>query len=252
MIVIMGFFIFLLGVIGALPWAGELIVGFFMFLPLIAGAVMAFILIGTVVGFNLMFPAVAYDGSDCFDAMSRALSYVYARPWRMVIYTAITVIYGAICYTFIRFFAFLLLWVTHGSLLLGARFASWAVGLFGISTRVVEKLTVIWSGPTLANLVDPPDWAAATWPERIAAVPAYLFLLTVVLLVVSFVISFYFSANTIIYSLMRKKVYDTPLDDVYTPFEDVDAEQNAFESGTEEIDPEPEQDPETQPDSETE
>ena len=32
---------------------------------------------------------------------------------------------------------------------------------------------------------------------------------------VSFVISFYFSANTIIYALMRNRVDGTPLDEVY-------------------------------------
>jgi hypothetical protein len=33
---------------------------------------------------------------------------------------------------------------------------------------------------------------------------------------VSFVISFYFSANTVIYALMRHRVDGTPLDEVYT------------------------------------
>jgi hypothetical protein len=36
-------------------------------------------------------------------------------------------------------------------------------------------------------------------------------------LVVSFIISFYFSANTIIYSLMRNRVDNTALDDIYAP-----------------------------------
>jgi hypothetical protein len=36
-------------------------------------------------------------------------------------------------------------------------------------------------------------------------------------LIVSFIMSFYFSANTIIYALMRNRVDNTALDDIYTP-----------------------------------
>ena len=43
--------------------------------------------------------------------------------------------------------------------------------------------------------------------------------LIVVGLVVSFVISFYFSVNTIIYSLMRNMVDNTPLEEIYTDYD---------------------------------
>ncbi len=215
-IIFIGFFIFLLGLIGSIPIAGELIMGIFMFLALIAGALVTVVLIGAIAGFNLMFPAVAYDGSDCFDAISRSFSYVYAKPWRMGFYTIIAAVYGAICYVFVRFFAFLLLWVTHLSL---------QFGVLGDN----KKLTTIWSGPEFMNLCDPPDLAAANWSQTVAAVLVYLLLLAVVVLVVSFIISFYFSANTVIYSLMRKKVDNTALDDVYSPFEQVDTEPTVFE-----------------------
>jgi len=215
-IIFIGLFIFLLGLIGNIPRAGELIMGIFMPLALIAGALTAVVSIGTVAGFNLMFPAVAYDGSDCFDAISRAFSYVYAKPWRMGFYTAIAAVYGAICYVFVRFFAFLILWCTHRFLQLG---------VLGDN----RKLTAIWPGPTFMNLVDQPDLAAANWSQTVAAVMVYLLLLAVVVLVVSFIISFYFSANTIIYSLMRNRVDNTALDDVYSPFEEIDTEPAVFE-----------------------
>jgi len=231
-IIFIGLFIFLLGLIGNIPRAGELIMGIFMLLALIAGALVAILSIGTVAGFNLMFPAVAYDNSDCFDAISRSFSYVYAKPWRMGFYTAIAAVYGAICYVFVRFFAFLLLWVTHRSLQLG---------VLGDN----KKLTAIWQGPTFTNLVDPPDLAAANWSQSIAAILVYLLLLAVVVLVVSFIVSFYFSANTIIYSLMRNRVDNTALDDVYTPLEEVKTEPTTAESKPEEAEPESE----TQPDS---
>ncbi|MHC4691686.1 MAG: hypothetical protein ACYS67_03010, partial [Planctomycetota bacterium] len=145
-IIIIGLFISLLGLIGNIRWFGDLMVAIFMLLALFAGAIIAYFSIGTIAGFNLMFPAVAYDGSDCYDAISRSLSYVYARPWRMGFYTAIAAVYGSLCYIFVRFFAFLLIWCTHLFLQIGLN---------------DKKLAAIWPAPTFKNLVELPDLSAA-------------------------------------------------------------------------------------------
>jgi hypothetical protein len=50
---------------------------------------------------------------------------------------------------------------------------------------------------------------------------------------VSFVISFYFSANTIIYGLMRKRVDRTALDEIYTDSDDMVAESAPLPSASE-------------------
>ena len=63
---------------------------------------MTLVLLGTVGGFNLMYPTIAVEGSDSFDAISRTFSYVYARPWRMLFYTLVAIVYGALCYLFVR------------------------------------------------------------------------------------------------------------------------------------------------------
>jgi len=208
-IIFIGLFVFLLGLLGNIPRAGELIAGIFLLLALFAGILIAVVLIGTVAGFNLMFPAVAYDGSDCFDAISRSFSYVYSKPWRMGFYTAIAVVYGAICYTFVRFFAFLSLWITRWSLQLGI----WVDN----TSKETNKLTAIWPEPSFMNLPGSSVLVTTNWSESLAAFLVYLVTLLVIGLLVAFIISFYFSANTIIYSLMRNKVDDTALDDIYIP-----------------------------------
>jgi len=208
-IIFIGVFIFLLGLIGNIPRIGELIMAVFMLLAFIAGALIAVVFIGAVAGFNLMPPAVAYDGSDCFDAISRSFSYVYARPWRMTFYTAVAAVYGAICYTFVRFFAFLLLWTTHRFLHLGV----WVNN----SSKQINKLPAIWPEPKFTMLVDTSTLATANWSESLSAFLIHLLLWGVIGLIVSFIMSFYFSANTIIYALMRNRVDNTALDDIYTP-----------------------------------
>jgi hypothetical protein len=220
-IIFIGLFVFLLGLIGNIPRAGELIIGIFMLPALIAGALITIVLIGTVAGFNLMFPAIVYDGSDCFDAISRSFSYVYSKPWRMSFYTAIAVVYGAICYTFVRFFTFLLLWVTRWFL----QFCVWVNN----SSNKVNKLASIWPEPSFMGLRDSPPLATLNWSESLATFLVYLVLLVVVGLLVSFVISFYFSANTIIYALMRNRVDNTALQDIYTPAAEVKTESIATE-----------------------
>lgn len=231
-IIFIGIFIFLLGLAGNIPRAGELIVGLGTPLALFAGVLIAVIVIGAVAGLNLMFPAVAYDGSDCFDAISRSFSYVYARPWRMVVYTAIAAVYGSICYTFVRFFAFLSLWITRWMLQLGL----WADN----GSNQVNKLVAIWPKPEFRYLLGSSSPATTNWTESIAAFLVYLFLLVIVGLVVSFIISFYFSANTIIYSLMRKTVDNAALEDIYLQFDEAEVEPAANEMLPQEEPPSPE------------
>jgi hypothetical protein len=238
-IIFIGLLMFLLGLTGNIPRAGELLIGIFMLLALITGALIVIVLIGTLAGFNLMFPAVAYDGSDCFDAISRSFSYVYSKPWRMGFYTAIAAVYGAICYTFVRFFAFLLLLVTRWFLQLGI----WVKN----SSNEVNKLTAIWPEPSFTNLLGSPASTMANWSQSIATFLVYLVLLVVIGLLVAFVISFYFSANTIIYSLMRNRVDNTALEDIFSHFDDVKTEPTTIESKSEELQRQPES--ETQTDS---
>jgi hypothetical protein len=240
-LIFIGVFVFLLGLAGNIPRVGELIVGVGMAFALFAGSLLAVIVIGAVAGFNLMFPAVAYDGSDCFDSISRSFSYVYARPWRMIFYTVIAAVYGSICYTFVRVFAFLSLWITHTLLRLGI----WVHNGSG----QVNKLTAIWPKPEFRYLLGSSATATTNWTESVAAFLIYLCMLVVVGLVVSFIITFYFSANTIIYSLMRKTVDNTAFEDIYMPFNEAEVEPIAGESLPDEETPASES--ESQPDEES-
>lgn len=215
-----GIFIILMGLIANIPRVGELIIAISLLLPLLAGALITVLLIGAVAGFNLMFPAIAYDGADCFDAVSRAFNYVYSKPWRMALYTATAVVYGALCYIFVRFFAFMLLWLTRLFLQLG---------IFVDNANGVNKLDAIWPEPGFMNLPGSSPLATANLCEDTAAFLIWLFISIVTGLVVSFIISFYFSANTIIYAVLRKKVDDTPIEDIHRPSEQNNQDMAAFD-----------------------
>lgn len=215
-IVFVGLFVVLLGLIGNIPRAGELIVGLGLLGALVAGALTAVLIIGALAGIGLMFPAIAYDGSDCFDSVSRSFSYVYAQPARMAFYSAVAAVYAALCYIVLRFFVFVMLWVTHCFLRLGIWTDSSTVG--------VDKLTAIWPKPEPMDLLGTAEPVTANWTELWASRLVYFFLLVVIGLMVSFIISFYYCANTVIYSLMRNRVDGTALDDVCTHFDEAEAD----------------------------
>jgi len=220
-VILAGSIILLIGLAGNIPLGlGELIMGIFIPVVLTGGAVIAIALAGTLVGLNLMFPAVAYDNSDGLEAVSRSFNYVLVRPWRLGLYTIAAAVYGAICYVFVRFFAFLLLWSGYRVLRIGA-FRDSAEGL-------PDKVSAIWTEPHFSRLAEY-STAAGSWSESIAAFLVYLFVLIIVGLVVSFIISFYFSASTVIYALLRNKVDNTPLGEVYTEPDQAGSQTNQTE-----------------------
>ena len=92
--------------------------------------------------------------------------------------------------------------------------------------------------------------APANWSTATGAFLVNFWVIIVVGLMVSYVISFYFSANTIIYALMRNRVDKTALNEVYTGADEMaadsmlatpQAEAQAGPAGA----PQPDEDPET-------
>lgn len=238
LIILVGLFIVILGVICNLWWFGELITGICLPFALIGGALISVVLIGTIAGFGLMFPAVAYDGSDFFDAMGRAWHYVFKKPWWMVFYIATAAVYGAVCYMFVRFFVFLTLLVAHKSLQIGV----WTESTSGQA----DKLRAIWPEPNFMDLAGSLAVTQTNLSESTAAFIVNLYLLAVIGLVVSFIISFYFSANTIIYAILRNKVDGTGLDDIYTALDETEPEPTIDEPVSEETNSRPQNETKTQ------
>ena len=110
--------------LGRIPFIGPIIIGLFFFLFLAVGFVLMLLVLGILGGFNLLYPTIAVEGADAFDAMSRSFAYVYARPWRLLFYTLVSLIYGVITFLFVSFAVYLILLITH-------TFAGWGTNLFG-------------------------------------------------------------------------------------------------------------------------
>ena len=84
----------LLGVVGRIPGAGPIIMGLFYALAALSGFLIVLLLIGTFFGILFMWPTIAMEGTDAFDAISRAFNYLYARPWKTIWCCLVAGVYG--------------------------------------------------------------------------------------------------------------------------------------------------------------
>jgi len=217
-----GFITFAGGAIGAVPVVGQLLAGVLWFLALLAGFVMALVVIGAAAGTHLMYPTIATEGSDAFDAISRSFSYIYSRPWRLGWYLLVSVVYGTICLLFVKFLAFVLLRLAHAAAGLG-------MNIDGASKLATYgKLDAIWGAPAWGvSLFGRFGHVPLGGAELIAAILIAIFVFLVIGTVVAFAASFFFSASTLMYLLLRREVDATDLEDVY-----VEEEEEPFEPPT--------------------
>ncbi len=194
------------GLLMLIPWLGEIVVALGLILALVGGFVIALVILGAAGGFNLMYPTIAVEGSDSFDAISRSFSYVFARPWKMLFYSLVSVAYGSVCYLFVRVVIWLVLVATHFS-----------VGLFvAREAGNLENLwNVIWPRPELGSFTSSLSTLPLTSAGSAAAFLVQCWMHLIVFVLGAFAVSFYFCSNTIIYYLLRKDVDATEMDDVF-------------------------------------
>lgn len=182
------------GLVGRhIPWGiGQLLVSIPLVLALFSGLLMALLLVGLAFGAPLMVPTICVEGTDSFDAISRSMSYVYARPWRYLWCKLVALVYGIPCAAFIVSFA--ALFVTMG-IYVGA----WGMGS---SFDALHRawLTGVFPGTLLGN---------------IAGVIYSGWLYLVIASVLGYVISYILTSDTIIYMILRKAEDGTEMTEVY-------------------------------------
>ena len=215
-------------------YLGPMLVGLLFLLAVAVGLIIAFLLIGLFGGAGLMYPTIAVEGSDSFDAISRSFSYIFARPWRAGLYTLVATFHGTVCYLFVRLFAFLTLKSAHCF----AKVTVWTGG--ETLSPSADRVDVLWPAPTFDALVPPFNWAAMdNWAETAGAGLIWIVVALVGATVLGFLVSYAISSCTVIYYLLRQKVDATDLDDVYVEEETeeqpagfVEAETAAEEAAT--------------------
>jgi hypothetical protein len=176
-------FVAVFGLIYRIPGPfGPVAAGAIAFLPLLGGLLLTLIVVGLAAGLPLMQASSAVENEDGFDAMSRVYAYVHQRPWHYLAYVGIAAAAGIIGLVFVDLFARL---VVH--------FTAWGLS-FGAPGWMVRALYSNGSA-----IVSPPALAVHSfWLGAIG------------LLVQSWVYSYFWTAATVIYLLIRRDVDGTP------------------------------------------
>ncbi len=186
--------VFLIGLLAAVPWAGDIAVGVFFGLLVAAGLAIVGLALGVIAGGLLLFPAVAYESASGRDAIGRTVCYVLNRPLWMLFYIFAAGLFGTFFYLLIRVAVFLALRAVHIIL-------TWGLTVFGQAA----KLQRLWPEPGLFSLTEKTAAPQGT-AESISAFCIQLFILLIAGLLAAYVINYILSAATVVYALMRKKV----------------------------------------------
>ncbi|MDA0284414.1 MAG: hypothetical protein O3B86_13775, partial [Planctomycetota bacterium] len=174
-------------------------------LVLFCGFLMTMLLVGIATGWPLMIAAISTEDSDGFDGLSRGFGYLIDRPWNAGLLAIVSLSIFAVS----RFVVAILIGLTIS---LGANAISRGYGtelvesspsVFNASVSVAASLEA-----TLTNRV------AFAWPDSIAGIAIVVWIGIPAVMLAGFGPSFFWSATTVTYFLLRHSDDGTPLDAV--------------------------------------
>lgn len=227
-ILIIGFLVLccmLFGVIHWVPILGDFWDGLFWWLPLLAGLVMTLLLIG-LVGYPMMYATLSTEGSDTFDALSRSYNYVYESPWHYIWYSLVAIAYGVVLVLFVIVVGSLTTYLAKWGV---SRFPAWGADrspeylfIYAPESLGWRQLLTAGSPVAVTDLGQPVNQEAYAkymdeyeWWNYVGAVLTSFWIYLVFMLVIGFAYSYFWTATTQMYLLMRKRVDETELDEVY-------------------------------------
>ena len=195
-----------LGLIVRITDLGVVLAGLVWILVIVAGLVAAWLLVGLLFGFPLMWGTISAEREgDAFEAFSRSYSYVYGKPLHYLFYAIVASLFGALCWAVVSY---------AGEIIIEFGFwgLSWGAGekrtneIVGLVNLGIEKMYAA-DGPQVSGVL------------KAGAVLIILAVGLVRLVATGFIFSFFWCVAGAIYLLLRQDVDDKELDEVYMPVE---------------------------------
>jgi hypothetical protein len=237
---------------------GSILIAVLLPLALLSGFIMTLIGVGTLSGLPLFLPAVAAEGTDSFDAVSRGFSYVYSRPWHFLAYQGVSAVYGYVSIAFVILFAVIMchLGISAGKAgfeLCGAwktaegklgfqdvadrswsfvlsdehqncSMYRWDVGSIVAAPHPYGRLQVMANRIVMPG---PKKDLSGSMGHQLAALATTLWLVITLGLALGYVVSYAISQQTMIYYVLRKKVDGIEMNEV---FEEPEEEKTVAEA----------------------
>lgn len=179
--------------IPAIGVVGAIIYGLF----LLGGLGLTILALAFLLGAPLLTPAVAVESTDAGDAVQRAYSYVLGRTGRLLLYTALLVVCGAVAWTIAS-------WITDSTL------------------GVASRLAFAWTGegapyaPPSRSLFGPPGGEGLEGARSVAADIIGVWEKAALALLAGFAVSYFFTASTILYLMVRRVNDEQDIEDIWT------------------------------------
>ena len=188
---------------------GVLLAGLAWPLVLLAGLLMAILLIGLLLAWPLMTVSISAEGADSFGALSSSYAYVSQRPLRLLLYVVLAAVLGEFGW-----------WIVQAVVYATLNLSHWGIS-WGNSWQELR--------PALT-----PD--AGSWSERAGGGLVRFWEGCLMTLAAGFAFSYLWHAATAIYFLLRFHVDATEMDEVYvddagSPFGLPDLEQTSSAGG---------------------
>ena len=204
---------FLVGVVFGLIMRadfGVLVMSFFWPLLLVASLVMAILLLGLLFGWPLMWPTIGAEGTDSFDALSRSYSYTFQRPLHYLFYAIVAGVIGLLA-------AHVVAYIVEETNQLAVWSASWGSG--SERMQAIESAAPAPLPPATVTPLSPPatvnpEEQTASWSLRTGHDVLGFWKGCVRLLGTAYLYSYFWTAATAIYFLLRQSVDGTEPDEV--------------------------------------
>jgi hypothetical protein len=202
-----------------------------------------------LVGYPLMYPTLSVEGdsSDTFDALSRSINYVYQAPWHYIWYWLVAIVYGAAVTFFVLFFTSLMVYMGKWAVGIPASAVwsdrkpeflfiyspesfGWKELLLADSPYAVEHETVVSATGRPVDVYQPVSpkvnadnraqfYFYNTWGAGLVG----FWLALLFLMMLGFSYSFFWTAATVIYFLLRRRVDEAEPDEVFLEEEEPEA-----------------------------
>ena len=225
-------FMVIFGVFHLIPGFGDILIdGLLWPVVLLLGLAMAVVLVG-LVGWPLMAATISTEGTDSWEAVSRSYSYVYQAPWNYVWYGLVAMAYGAVVVFFVGLMGSLTVYLSEWGVsqtplvktfnrnpsylfVYAPQSFGWRTLLLEGQDATVDGDPLVTNGEINQGPYDKLIHDDMTWYNQIGASLVWIWVVLLFMLILGFGYSYFWSASTIIYLLMRRKVDDAELDEVY-------------------------------------
>jgi hypothetical protein len=245
----------LFGLFHLIPGIGDFIDGLLWWIPLGAGFVMALLVVG-LVGYPLMYTTLSAEGSDTFDALSRSYNYVYESPWHYIWYGFVSVVYGAVVVFFVVFMSSLMVYLGKWGVsqtpltqsvnrspeflfIYSPTSFGWRelmlkgspveitpdeakAGVDKDGNKVLQTDGYYYVHPDAAKFYMKDPDKGFYYSTYFGAGMVAFWMTLLFMMMLGFSYSFFWTQASMIYLLMRKKVDEVEVDEIYTEEEDFD------------------------------